>query len=75
MYLLSTVKNVIDTLEQKRVLEESREPDSYGAVHDRWSDKFDELDEITNEYEKLYNKMLTYQTLYGGLKRLQIKGE
>lgn len=75
MYLLSAVKNVIDTLKQKRVLEESREPDSYGVIHDKWSDKFDELDEIINEYEKLYNKMLTYQTVYGGLKRLQIKEE
>lgn len=75
MYLLSISKNVIDTLKQKRKLEENREPDSYGIVHDRWSDRIDELNEIVDQYERLYNKMITYQTVYGGLKRLQIKEE
>lgn len=85
---LGYLKNIRIALEMRLDWLSFREPESDGMVHDEWSEKYDDLEEIFDlaeelEEEKDEEKMkdlieeiqeltVTYQLIHGGLSRLKI---
>lgn len=73
MNLMEATKNITITLDERIRFEEEREPCSYGVTYDRWDERMQDLVELKDLSEELKNKIDTFQIIYGGLKRLQVK--
>lgn len=81
------LKEIIDSLEDKKFDIEFREPMSSGITHDKWEDKYYSILSLYDEAEYIYNTIYertdddieelicnieNYQDEYGGLKTLKL---
>ncbi len=91
MNLLKEIKNltindkdeleyILEALESRLYDIEYMEPDSDGETHDRWEERYEDLEDIIDDFkeletqeelDKIKNRLEDHQFEYGGLKKFR----